>query len=290
MSVPPISNLLHIFFDETYCKEWLLQNNLLYNERECSVCSSPMKYYELSEFFRCTKKHCGRKLQLRSGSFFQNSRVNCCKIMLIGYLWLLKTSVVSTSIQVGVCKQTIIDYFRYFRELVASDPVFEDNVIGGEGVVVELDESKIGKRKYNRGHVVEGVWLLGGVERTSARRTFFVPVQERNAETLLSIISSHVAPGSIIHTDMWRGYSLLNEELGLEHHFVNHSRWFVDPDSGVHTNTIEGTWNGIKLSIRPQGRIREGIEERIAEFQWRRIHSNNLWLSLLNLLRDTHFD
>lgn len=35
--------------------------------------------------------------------------------------------------------------------------------IGCEGIIVEIDESKFGKRKYNR---VEGVWVLGMLERT----------------------------------------------------------------------------------------------------------------------------
>lgn len=42
--------------------------------------------------------------------------------------------------------------------------------IGGNNVVLEIDESKFGKRKYNRGHHVEGVWILGCVERTHERR------------------------------------------------------------------------------------------------------------------------
>lgn len=52
------------------------------------------------------------------------------------------------------------------RELV-SQMVDEDTRIGGEGIVVEIDESKFGKRKYNRGHRVDDVWILGGVERTA---------------------------------------------------------------------------------------------------------------------------
>jgi hypothetical protein len=34
--------------------------------------------------------------------------------------------------------------------------------------IVEVDESKFGKRKYHRGHRVEGVWVIGGVERTAS--------------------------------------------------------------------------------------------------------------------------
>jgi hypothetical protein len=42
----------------------------------------------------------------------------------------------------------------------------EDAVIGGDNIVVEIDGSKLGKRKYHRGHRVEGVWVVGGIERT----------------------------------------------------------------------------------------------------------------------------
>ena len=37
--------------------------------------------------------------------------------------------------------------------------------IGGNGVEVEIDESKFGKCKYYRGHQVEGQWVFGGPEK-----------------------------------------------------------------------------------------------------------------------------
>ena len=36
--------------------------------------------------------------------------------------------------------------------------------IGGPGRIVEVDEAKFGKRKYQRGRIVQGSWVLGGVE------------------------------------------------------------------------------------------------------------------------------
>lgn len=50
--------------------------------------------------------------------------------------------------------------------------------LGGTGIVVEIDESKFGKRKYHRGHYVEGQWVFGGYERGTGR-VFMVAVEER---------------------------------------------------------------------------------------------------------------
>ena len=36
----------------------------------------------------------------------------------------------------------------------------ESQCIGGSGIIVEIDESKFGKRKYYRAHHVDGVWVL----------------------------------------------------------------------------------------------------------------------------------
>ena len=44
--------------------------------------------------------------------------------------------------------------------------------IGGEGEIVEIDESKFGKRKYNVGRVIEGQWVFGGVCQNT--RDFFL--------------------------------------------------------------------------------------------------------------------
>ena len=43
--------------------------------------------------------------------------------------------------------------------------VFDDSseMIGGQGKIVKIDESKFGKRKYNKGRLVEGQWVLGGI-------------------------------------------------------------------------------------------------------------------------------
>ena len=49
--------------------------------------------------------------------------------------------------------------------------------------VVEVDEAKFGKRKYNRGRWREGHWVLGGVER-GTDNVFMEVVPTRDAATL----------------------------------------------------------------------------------------------------------
>ena len=137
---------------------------------------------------------------------------------------------------------------------------------------------------------MEGVWVVGGVERTPERKVFLVSVPDRKADILTHIITRHVKPGSIIYTDLWKGYSRLAEVQDYEHHTVNHSQVFKDPVTGVHTNTIEGTWNALKMQIRPRNRVKDGIEEHLWEFIWRRRHAANLWDGFIGALRDLHYE
>ena len=176
------------------------------------------------------------------------------------------------------------------KQLVSVSLNDDDTLIGGPGIIVEIDESKFGKRKYHRGHRVEGVWVIGGVERSDERKMFAKVINNRSARTLLDVISSHVLPGSIVYTDLWKGYSQLENQLSMEHFTVNHSRTFVDPSTGVHTNTIEGTWNAVKFSIAPRNRTRNSVEGHLLEFIWRRKHATDLWNGLMEAFRNVHYN
>jgi transposase-like protein len=137
--------------------------------------------------------------------------------------------------------------------------------IGGDDVIVEIDESKFGKRKYNRGHHVEGVWVLGMVERTNERRIRLTVVDDRTKETLKQKIQNNIFKGSIIHTDCWKGYNGLGSTFN-EHKTVNHSKGFKDSSTGTHTNTIEGCWSGIKINIPLRGRTKDKINLYLIRF------------------------
>jgi transposase-like protein len=140
-----------------------------------------------------------------------------------------------------MCREVILEYVGTRSEK-----------IGGIGKVVEIDESKLGKRKYHRGRFVRGQWVFGGVERGSGK-TFLVAVPDRTAATLVAVIKEWIEPGTTVISDCWAAYRSLRNE-GYEHRTVNHSITFVDEATGAHTNTIESTWRHMKAVMNPYNR------------------------------------
>ena len=90
------------------------------------------------------------------------------------------------------------------------------NNIGGIDKVVEIDETLIVKRKYERGRLLAQTWLFGAIERQS-KHCVVVPLVEpgsvkRDAATLVPLIKKYILPGSVIVSDSWRAYCNLSKE------------------------------------------------------------------------------
>ena len=132
---------------------------------------------------------------------------------------------------------------------------------------MEIDKSKFGaKRKYKRGRVSEGPWVFGVVEGGSQKVPLF-RVPDRTRETLVHrLITTHIRPGTVIYSGQFTSYIPLNQ-LGYIHLSVNHSKNFVDPDSGAHTNTIEGVWALVKKKLKSMsGTLYKYIPSYLDEF------------------------
>jgi transposase-like protein len=124
--------------------------------------------------------------------------------------------------------------------------------IGSPKKTAEIDESKFGRRKDNMGHPVKGQWVFVCVERESGR-TFLVPLSDRTADTLTSIIRAWIEPGTTHIRDCWAAYQDIGSN-GYPHRTVNHSISFINPDTRDHTNHIESTWCHVKAFLRPYNR------------------------------------
>jgi IS1 family transposase len=281
-------NIHECFSNDLICFDFLEENQIFYRRLKCPLCEAEM-IRDLSQgYFRCPAHNCRKALSLRYGTFFYGSHLSSNRILLIAHEWAYKTPASYLCRKYNFSKKTITAFYQHLRILVGSTIEEERSIIGGENIVVEIDECKMGKRKYHRGHSVEGVWIFGGVERENTDNVFFVKVDNRNKETLQRLILENIKRGSIICSDMWRAYIGLND-LGYVHNTVNHSFHFRDPDTGTHTNTIEGTWNGLKLQIPPRNRTKT-IDAALLEAIWRKQNRNNLWEGLLKCLRNVHYE
>ena len=137
---------------------------------------------------------------------------------------------------------------------------------GGKGAEVEIDESKFGKRKYHKGHPVEGQWVFGGIQRKTGD-CFLVAVENRTRKTLLAIIKKYIKRETTIHSDCWKAYDVLGEE-GYNHLKVNHSVNFVDPKTGCHTNTVESMWRHAKSRLPVYNRRKKNFAGYLAKFMF----------------------
>ena len=169
---------------------------------------------------------------------------------------------------------SIVDWKNFLRDLCLEHFVRHPVAIGGVNHVVEIDESAWTKRKYNRGRLVSTQWVFGGIDRDT-RQCFAVPVDRRDAATLMPIIRQYILPGTTILSDQWAAYNAINnnnnENPRYIHQTVNHSVNFVDPTTLVHSQNIENMWMVAKMRKKSQmGQHRSLLETHLAEFMWRR--------------------
>ena len=229
-------------FENTF--NFCCQLNLIKNSRKCKSCKRNLKLvydrrdrHSTKVSFRCYNKSCRVQYSsIRDGSLFDKSNLSLEQILILANLFCANiTSYQQISYQAQLSESrtvlssaTIADWLTYFREICLEIVARETpKLIGGRGLTVEVDESKFGKRKYNKGRLVEGQWVVGGICRET--KDIFLAVcrdNKRDADTLLDIIDRHVAKESIVITDCWRAYNRLDAN-GWQHLTVNHQYNFV---------------------------------------------------------------
>jgi len=137
-------------------------------------------------------------------------------------------------------------------------------VFSGE---VEVDESYFGsKRKGKRGRGAAGkVPVFGLLKRGGKVYTKVIP--DASSATLYPIIARKVVPDSIVYSDCWRGYNVL-DVTAFKHFRINHSKLFADKAN--HINGIENFWNQAKRHMRKfNGVPKEHFGLFLKECDWR---------------------
>ena len=166
---------------------------------------------------------------------------------------------------VGVNFKTACYYFQRLREIIAHQIEQESSeVFGGE---IEVDESYFGgTRKGKRGRGAAGkVPVFGLLKRGGRVYTKIIP--DASSATLMPIIERKVIPDSIVYSDCWRGYNVLDVSE-FKHYRINHSKLFADKKN--HINGIENFWNQAKRHMRKfNGVPRQNFALFLKECEWR---------------------
>ena len=98
-------------------------------------------------------------------------------------------------------------------------------------------------------------------------KVYTVAVPNTQTATLLPIIREQVKPDSIVYTDCYKSYDVLDVSE-VNHLRINHSTHFADRQNQI--NGIENFWNQAKRHLRKfNGIPKEHFELYLKECEWR---------------------
>ena len=133
---------------------FLRLNKLLFNfHGPCERCGDGVvnlrtdKSAAEGQIWRCTNRKCTFKCSVRKHSFFSGSHLSVDVIVQIIYFWTYKYPNHIVVHETRLSEKTIVDFFNFCREVCSVVLEEKSEAIGGPGKVVEIDESKFGKRK-----------------------------------------------------------------------------------------------------------------------------------------------
>lgn len=258
--------------DKASSVRFLQQRGVLHNPRVCSNGHEmTLALSDRQDRWRCRRTPCRVDVPVRKGTWLQNSRLPYRDIILFLYCWSFEmTSVKFCERELGMTLPTVVDWNCYLREVCADTLINNPIRIGGQNRTVEIDESLFSRRKSHQGRQLPQQWVFGGICRET-NECFLYAVSDRSAATLENVIRECILPNTVIMSDMWGAYNnLTNLGNNYTHLTVNHSRNFINPVSGAHTQRVESLWNQAKRRNRRQfGTSRHMLDSYMCEFMWR---------------------
>ena len=153
----------------------------------------------------------------------------------------------------GLITATVIDWCKYLHKECTAKLLHlphEEKLMGGDGLIVEIDESLIIKQKYNCGRMRQQhqQWVFG-LYHCQTEKGWIQFVQRRDEATLLPLIQQFVHPGSTVYSNVWAANNNIGQHEYL-HGVVVHEENFVKPMSGVHAQGIEAYWSKAEHKIK----------------------------------------
>ncbi|MFT7223810.1 MAG: transposase [Cellvibrionaceae bacterium] len=166
---------------------------------------------------------------------------------------------------IGINRKTAAYYYDRLREIINTQLEQESAELFSDEV--EVDESYFGgSRKGKRGRGAAGkVSIFGLLKRNG--KVYTKIIADAKSETLLPIIEEKVVPDSIVYSDSWRGYNVLDVS-DFKHYRINHTKLFADKQNDI--KDIENFWNQAKRHLRKfNGVPGDHFDLFLKECEWR---------------------
>jgi transposase-like protein len=247
-----------IFHDETKAREWL-EKRLWPHGPVCPHCgvvneATLMKGKSTRPgLYQCNAKECRSPFTVTVGTLYERSHVPLNKWLGATHLMMASKkgmSALQISRMIGVTYKTAWFLCHRIRESLRETSPTQ---LGGEGKIVEADETYVGGKEGNK-HKDKRTGIRGGsqkeavvslVERGGRVRSHHVA--DVNAKTLRPILMEQINAKSHLMTDQARLYPAVGRKFAA-HSSVNHSmEEYVRGDA--HTNTIESYFAILKRGI-----------------------------------------
>lgn len=224
---------------------------------------------------------CRKPFTVKVGTIFEASHIKL-------HIWLQAIFLLSSSKKgmsanqlhrtLGITLKSAWFLAHRIREAMADK---KSGPLGGEGEIVEADETYYGPKKEKIETRTSGEPFLKGGKRGPANKRAIVSLVQRGGEvrsfhvqradkqTVASIVVKNVARESRLHTDESRLYAGADGHVA-EHHTVNHSA--KEYARGItHINTIEGVFSIFKRGMKGiyQHCDEKHLHRYLAEFDFR---------------------
>ncbi|MEO7991409.1 MAG: IS1595 family transposase [Chryseolinea sp.] len=254
MNFKSLPQLLDHFKEESTCIAYYEQ--LRWNGKPvCPHCGTDTIPYKTNRGYKCSDKDCAKKFTVKVGTIFENSKIHFR--IWFGAIFLATNhkkgiSSLQLASDLNITQKTAWFVLHRIREMLKeSAPA----MLGGNGGMVEADETYIGGKTINKheSKIVRnenGVALdvkqvvLGVIERNG--KVVLKHINSASSDNMVPFIQKTVQSGSRIITDESRVYTTLHHSY--THNKVNHTlKVYVDGDS--HTNTIENFWSVLKRGL-----------------------------------------
>lgn len=217
---------------------------------ECPKCERASKWFRIKAERAYSCQWCGHHLHPTVGTPFEKTRT---PLQLWFYAIFLFTTTRNGVAAKELQRQLGVTYKTAWRmaDLIRKHmgDVDGDDLLGGAGEVVEIDETIVGGSVSGKGNGYMGnkSVVVGMLERDGKIVTRVVT--SRTKAAMRSVVLEQVQPGSTISTDEMGGYKDIAHS-GYRHIRVNHNRGqYADAVTGASVNGLESFFAQLKRSI-----------------------------------------